>query len=174
MAGRISALVCTAAFAVFLAGCVRDFDMSPSSVNWPSFRGPTGDGSSRQAELPISWSETNNIAWKVAVTGRGRSSPILLGDRIWVTTAVEQGVVRTRIGSDDMQTAEHVSLRALCLDRRTGKCLWETALFEVANPDPVHWFNSWATPTPVVDAGRLYCDFGTYGKSRRRHRHSLR
>jgi outer membrane protein assembly factor BamB len=71
--------------------------------------------------------------------------------------------VRTRIGSDDMQTAEHISLRAVCLDRQTGQLVWETKLFDVARPDPVHWFNSWATPTPAVETGRLYCDFGTYG-----------
>jgi outer membrane protein assembly factor BamB len=87
----------------------------------------------------------------------------VLGDFIWLTTAVEQGVTRTRIGPDDMQTAEHVSLRALCLERRTGKCVWEAALFEVDKPDPVHWFNSWATPTPAVEPGRLYCEFGAFG-----------
>jgi len=80
-----------------------------------------------------------------------------------VTTAVEQGVVRTNIRSDDMQIAEHVSLRTVCLNRATGKILWETTLFDVSHPDPVHWLNSWATPTPVVEPGRVYCDFGTYG-----------
>jgi outer membrane protein assembly factor BamB len=111
----------------------------------------------------LQWSETNNIAWKISIPGRGCSSPIILGDRIWLTTALEQGTKRTRIGPDDMQTAEHVTLKAVCLDRAEEKTIWETTLFEVANPDPVHWFNSWATPTPVVEPERLYCDFGTYG-----------
>jgi len=131
--------------------------------NWPQFRGPHGDGTSTATKLPLVWSETNNIVWKVAVPGRGRSSPVVLGDRIWLTTALEQGARRTRIGSDDMQTAEHVTLKAVCLNRTNGKIIWETTLFDVDRPAPVHWLNSWATPTPVVEPGRLYCDFGTFG-----------
>jgi outer membrane protein assembly factor BamB len=136
--------------------------LSPA-LDWPQFRGPSGDGCAQGADPPIAWSETNHVTWKVPLNGRGRSSPIILGERIWLTTAIEQGVVRTNIKSDDMQIAGHVSLRALCLNRGTGKTLWETVLFDVPRPDPVHWFNSWATPTPVVEPGRLYCDFGTYG-----------
>jgi outer membrane protein assembly factor BamB len=131
--------------------------------DWPQFRGPSGDGLAGTAQPPLQWSETNHVAWKVRVNGRGRSSPVLLGDRLWLTTAVEQGVRRTRIGSDDMQVAEHVSLRAVCLDRATGTSRWEVVLFEVDKPDPVHWLNSWATPTPVAEPGRVYCDFGTFG-----------
>ncbi|MEI7732716.1 MAG: PQQ-binding-like beta-propeller repeat protein [Verrucomicrobiota bacterium] len=133
------------------------------SPNWPGFRGPNGNGLAPNANPPLTWSETNHIAWKVPVTGRGRSSPIFIGNRIWLTTAVEKNVVRTRIGSDDMQVAEHVSLRVVCLDRTSGKSLWETTLFDVAKPDSVHWLNSWATPTPVAEAGRVYCEFGTFG-----------
>ena len=133
------------------------------ALDWPQFRGPGGDGQAPGANPPVVWGDTTNIAWKVPVTGRGRSSPVVLGDRIWLTTAVEQGVVRKRTGSDDMQTAEHVSLRAICLDRLTGQRVWEAILFEVPNPEPVHWLNSWATPTPVVEPGRVYCEFGTYG-----------
>jgi len=131
--------------------------------NWPQFRGPRGDGTSLATSVPLTWSETNNIAWKVAVPGRGRSSPVVLGDRIWLTLAVEQGVQRKTISGDDMQTAEHVSLEVVCLDAADGRLLWRTLLFEVDNPDPVHWLNSWATPTPVIEPGRLYCDFGTFG-----------
>lgn len=131
--------------------------------NWPQFRGPRGDSTAADADPPIEWSETNNVAWKTALPGRGRSSPVLLGDRLWLTTALERGVRRTRIGPDDMQTAEHVTLKALCLDRASGKILWDVTLFDVDQPDPVHWLNSWATPTPAVEPGRLYCDFGTFG-----------
>ena len=140
--------------------CVAD---GAFALDWAQFRGPNGDGSAPGADLPLVWGETTNVAWKVPVTGRGRSSPVILGDRIWLTTAVEKGVVRTVIRTDDMQTAEHVSLRVVCLDRRTGKSLWETNLFDVPHPDPVHWLNSWATPTPVVEPRRVYCDFGTFG-----------
>ena len=134
-----------------------------AELHWPQFRGPHGDGSTAARRVPITWSETNNLAWKVSLPGRGRSSPVVLGNRIWLTLAVEQGVVRTRINGDDMQTAEHVSLEVICLDARTGRLLWRTPLFDVDKPDPVHWFNSWATPTPVGEVDRLYCDFGTFG-----------
>jgi outer membrane protein assembly factor BamB len=134
-----------------------------TAVDWPQFRGPLGDGTVPGANPPIMWNSETHVAWKVPVTGRGRSSPVILGDRIWLTTAVEKDVVRTRIASDDMQVAQHVSLRVVCLERASGKAIWETILFDVSNPDPVHWLNSWATPTPVVEAGRIYCDFGTFG-----------
>ncbi len=151
-------LFLSAAFAALLVHGVAGAELS-----WPQLRGPRGDGTSLATHVPLHWSETNNLVWKVSLPGRGRSSPVVLGDRIWLTLAVEQGVVRKRIGGDDMQTAEHASLEVVCLDRATGKILWRTKLFDVANPDPVHWFNSWATPTPVVEPGRLYCDFGTFG-----------
>lgn len=132
-------------------------------IDWPQYRGPLGNGVSDATNVPLNWGMATNIAWKTAVPGRGRSSPILLGHRIWVSTAIEQGVRRTQIGSDDMQTAEHVGLGAVCISRTDGKILWHVTLFEVDNPDPAHWFNSWATPTPVIENDRLYCDFGTYG-----------
>jgi len=131
--------------------------------NWPQFRGPGGDGVAANAGPPVEWSETLNIAWKVPIPGCGRSSPVILGNRIWLTTASPQGVKRTKIGGDDMQTANHVAIGALCLDRADGKSLWQVTLWEIDNPAPVHWLSSWATPTPVVEPGRLYCDFGTFG-----------
>jgi len=134
-----------------------------TAADWPQFRGPNGDGTTSAKNIPVTWSETDNLVWKVSLPGRGRSSPVVLGDRIWLTLAVEQGVVRTRIQGDDMQTAEHISLEAVCVDAGKGNILWRTPLFAVDKPAPVHWFNSWATPTPVVEPGRLYCDFGTFG-----------
>jgi len=131
--------------------------------SWPQFRGPRGDGTSMAKDVPLDWSEKNNLAWKVPVPGRGRSSPIVLEDRIWLTTALERGVKHTSIYAEDMLTAEHVTLEALCLDRAQGNIVWRTPVFEVEKPAPVHSYNSWATPTPVVEPGRLYCDFGAFG-----------
>jgi outer membrane protein assembly factor BamB len=147
--------------ATFVALCING--TNATEINWPQFRGPRGDGSSPARHVPVNWSETNNIAWKVSVPGRGRSSPVVSGNRIWLTLAVEQDVVRKRIEGDDMQTAERVSLEVACIEGRKGKILWRVPLFDVDKPDPVHFYNSWATPTPVVESGRLYCDFGTFG-----------
>jgi hypothetical protein len=132
--------------------------------DWPRFRGPTGDGiAAKEADPPTEWDETKNVVWKTAIPGRGRSSPVVLGGRVFLTTAAERGIVRKRIESDDMQTAEHAALGAVCVDAKDGKVLWQVTLREVEKPEPVHWLSSWATPTPVVEAGRLYCEFGTYG-----------
>ena len=134
------------------------------AADWPRFRGPTGDGvAAATANPPLEWSESRHVAWKAEVPGRGRSSPVVLGDRVFLTTALEKGVVRKRIGADDMQTAEHVDLGAVCLDRATGRILWHVTLRAVDNPEPVHWLNSWATPTPVAEANRVWCDFGAFG-----------
>jgi hypothetical protein len=80
----------------------------------PQFRGPSGDGVVVAADPPIQWSESKNIRWKVSIPGRGRSSPVLCRNRIWLSTAEERGVRRTRIDSDDMQVADYVSLEAVC------------------------------------------------------------
>jgi outer membrane protein assembly factor BamB len=135
-----------------------------STPEWPTFRGPTGDGvAPAGAEPPVEWSESRNVAWKVALPGRGRSSPVIFGDRIFLTFARETNVQRKKIGPDDMQTADGVALGAVCLDRATGRTVWEVTLRELDHPDPVHFLNSWATPTPAIVPGRLFCDFGGWG-----------
>jgi len=132
------------------------------AADWPEFRGGN-NGIAAKARPPLTWSETNHVKWQVHLPGRGRSSPVTLGHRLFLTTALETGVQRVNIKGDDMQKAEHVSLWVLGLDQRDGKILWQKQLFDVSQPSPVHWQNSWATPTPVVESGRVYADFGTYG-----------
>jgi outer membrane protein assembly factor BamB len=134
------------------------------SADWPRFRGPTGDGvAPAGADPAVEWSETKNVAWKTPLPGRGRSSPVVLGGRVFVTTAVEEGLQRKKVGPDDLQFADRVELGAVCLDASSGTILWRTNLRTVEQPDPVHWLNSWATPTPAVEPGRLLCDFGGFG-----------
>jgi outer membrane protein assembly factor BamB len=131
--------------------------------DWPQFRGPTGDGIAVATNLPLTWSPTQNVAWKAAVPGRGRSSPVLLGDRIWLTTAIETGLRTFADGPDQMQQADRVVIEVVCLDRATGRQVFQVELFAVEKPAAVNSLNSYATPTPVVEPGRLYCDFGTFG-----------
>lgn len=131
--------------------------------DWPQFRGPTGDGLATATNLPLTWSPTQNVAWKVPVPGAGRSSPVILGDRIWLTTALATGIKTFSEGPDRMQQAEQVVIGVVCLERATGKQLYHEELFPVEKPVPVNFLNSYATPTPVAEAGRLYCDFGTFG-----------
>jgi outer membrane protein assembly factor BamB len=138
--------------------------LAQAGGDWPRFRGPGGDGvAPAEADPPAEWGEGRNVAWKTALPGRGRSSPVLHGGRLFATFARERGVRRTRIGPDDMQVADHVALGAAAVDASSGRIVWETLLREVDRPDPVHWLNSWATPTPAVAPGRLFCDFGGWG-----------
>jgi outer membrane protein assembly factor BamB len=123
--------------------------------DWPQFRGPTGQGVARESKLPLEWGPQRNVVWKQAIPGLGWSSPVVVGRRIYLTTAVP--------GAGN---GGGPSLRALCLDARTGKELWNV---EVLAPGPGvprgHVKNSQASPTPIFDDGRLYVHFGHMGSA---------
>jgi outer membrane protein assembly factor BamB len=114
---------------------------------WPQFRGPDGNGVSTATGLPVKWSETENVRWKTAIHGRAWSSPVVLGRQIWLTTATPDGK----------------QLSALAVDKETGKILFDLKLFDVATPQFAHSFNSYASPTPVIEQGRVYVTFGSPG-----------
>lgn len=115
--------------------------------NWPQFRGPDGDGHATATELPLRWSESENVSWKTAIHGRAWSSPVIWGEQIWLSSATEDG---TR-------------LYAICVDARTGKIIHDLKLFDVETPQAIHKFNSYASPTPVIEEGRVYVTFGSPG-----------
>jgi len=117
---------------------------------WPDFRGPSGDGISRAAGVPLKWSETENVKWKTAIHGQAWSSPVVWGNQVWVTTATPEG--------DTMS--------ALCVDRATGRVLLDRPIFtnaEVEERSPGHESNTYASPSPVIEEGRVYLHFGRYG-----------
>lgn len=115
--------------------------------DWPQFRGPTGQGHSDEQGLPLNWSETTNVRWKVAIPGRGWSSPVVQGDRIWLTTATDEGK----------------SLRALSIDRNSGTILQNIEVVRLKSPKLTNSKNSFASPTPIIDGERVYVHFGAYG-----------
>ena len=124
----------------------------PAAAEWPQFRGPTGDGHSPARQVPHRWSATENVAWKTAVPGRGWSSPVLAGGRLYLTSAEAQA------GSDAL------TLEALCFDAADGRLLWKSVVFGQATDAPgIHRKNSHASPTPIVDGDRLYVHFGHMG-----------
>lgn len=143
--------------------------------SWPSFRGSTGQGIAGRSSLARSWSEDQNITWKVSIPGKGWSSPVAIGNQIWLTTAIEH------IASEDeaeeasnknaeakgkekkRNEADSISLRAICISVDSGERLHDFEVFKVEEPGPIHLLNSYASPTPVLEAGRLYCHFGTFG-----------
>jgi outer membrane protein assembly factor BamB len=118
-----------------------------AEAEWPQFRGPDGQGRSDAKGLPLTWGETENVAWKAAVPGLGWSSPVIGNGKIWLTTALDGGR----------------SLRALCLDLATGKLVRDVEVFADNQPRNVHSLNSHASPTPILDGDRVYVHFGAYG-----------
>ncbi|MGL6094678.1 MAG: PQQ-binding-like beta-propeller repeat protein [Fimbriiglobus sp.] len=119
----------------------------PAGDNWPEFRGPRGDGVSDATAVPTTWSEKENVRWKVLIHDKGWSSPVVWGDQVWVTTAEENGK----------------KYYAVCVDRNTGNIVHDVHLFDEADPPKIKQFNTFASPTPAIEAGRLYAHFGTHG-----------
>ncbi len=148
-------LVCFLLFAVaqFNHQPAHAADPLPSSaaakrdLNWPQFRGPDGQGHSNATGLPTTWSETENVRWKTPIHGRGWSSTVIWGDQIWLTTATPDGK----------------ELFAVCVDLATGKITHNQKLFDVEKPQEAHTFNSYASPTPVIEQDRVYITFGSPG-----------
>lgn len=116
-------------------------------ADWPQFRGPGGMGRSDSRDVPLTWGEDTNVKWKTPIHGRAWSSPVVLGDQVWITTATKDGR----------------ELFALALDRESGRVVHDLKLFDVAQPQYAHPFNSYASPTPVVEPGRVYVTFGAPG-----------
>lgn len=122
---------------------------------WFEFRGPTGQGHSSIQSLPTEWSPTEHVLWKTDIPGVGWSSPIVVGDKVYVTTAVPK--------SDDALPEQ--SLRVVCLNLETGAILWDKEVFQETkeNVQRIHKKNSHASPTPISDGKVIYVHFGTFG-----------
>lgn len=118
-----------------------------ADANWPRFLGPNDPGHAQGKDIPIEFAEGKDVRWKVAIPGEGWSSPVVLGKQVWMATATDEGK----------------SLRAVCVERETGKLLHDIELFRVDAPAPKHALNSHASPTPVLEDGRAYFAFGMYG-----------
>lgn len=115
--------------------------------NWPQFRGPTANGHAEGKSYPTKWSETENIEWKTAIHGRAWSSPVVWEKQVWMTSATEDGQ----------------ELFAICVDLESGKILRDQKLFQVDAPQFAHKFNTYGSPTPAIEEGRVYITFGSPG-----------
>jgi len=136
--------------------------------DWPGWRGPRLDGSSLEKDLPVTWSDTDNIAWKTEIPGVGHSSPIVVGDRVFITscllkqTAETKGDKKPEIkdpGKTDPKAKPAECKRMLfCLDRLSGKILWERVV--ITSPlEKKHQLNSFASSTPACDGKHVFIDF---------------
>jgi outer membrane protein assembly factor BamB len=143
--------------------------------SWPQWRGPSGQGVSPEKNLPAEWSVNKNIKWKAAIPGRGHSSPIVWGNRIFLTTAIEGELVPgakavKHMDGDkeflhpDSVGADHKHLfKVICLDRESGKTVWEQTAFTGTPYDNRHRKSSFASSTPATDGAYVYAFFGTEG-----------
>lgn len=118
-----------------------------AAENWPQFRGPNANGQSAAKGLPIRFGESQNVRWKTPIHGKAWSSPVVWDKQLWMTTASEEG---------------H-ELGAICIDAETGGILHDVVVFKIATPQFCHPMNSYGTPTPVIENGRVYLHFGTHG-----------
>jgi outer membrane protein assembly factor BamB len=129
---------CIALAALFLTA-------SAHADNWPRWRGPAGDGHSAEKNLPVKWGPSD-IAWKTTLKGSGQSSPIIWGDRIFLTSALESGKKRL----------------VICVERKSGNVLWEQEAWS-GTPEQTHAQNGWATATCATDGERVVAFFGKGG-----------
>jgi outer membrane protein assembly factor BamB len=147
--------------------------LAPGSLyaddNWPQFRGPGSRGTSDERDLPASWSKTENVAWATKIAGRGWSSPIVWGDKIFVTSAIQVGgeveKVKPGLYFGGERKTPKIPYRdiVVCLDLNTGKILWEKTAFEGVPKFGHHLKNTMASETPVTDGERVYAYFGNVG-----------
>lgn len=133
----------------WLAVCMVLISAVAARGDWPQFRGPSGDGLVTDSPgLPLHWSETQNVRWKTAIPHRGWSSPVVMDGRLWLTTA----------------TLEGHDFFVLCIDAESGRILRDEKVFHSDDPEPLgNDMNGYASPTPVIEPGRVYVHFGSYG-----------
>ncbi len=118
-----------------------------AAESWPEFRGPGGQGHAVTQDVPLQWSESENIRWKTPIAGLGWSSPVISGQQIWLTTAIES----------------EGSLRAVCIERESGQMVHNVEVFKYDDLGRVASKNSHASPTPVLDGGFVFVHYGAHG-----------
>jgi outer membrane protein assembly factor BamB len=154
--------------AAMLLAALNTTAVQAAEENWPQFLGPGSHAVSGNPNLPDRWSAGENVAWKREISGRGWSSPIVWGDRVFLTAVVEEGK-KSEPPQKGFFMAPPADVNAkyqwkvLCLDLISGKILWERTVHEGAPPGPTHAKNSYASETPTTDGERVYAYFGNVG-----------
>ena len=147
--------------AILLAALV--FRTTFAEDSWPQFRGPTGQGLATSCLVPDHFDQKSGMRWRTEIEGKGWSSPVVADGKIWLTTAIEHERSQTQVKGETKDVASRLNLKAVCVDFATGKLLHESELAEIKQAQPIHALNTYASPTPVISGGRIFCHFGTYG-----------
>ncbi|HRX80709.1 MAG TPA: PQQ-binding-like beta-propeller repeat protein [Pirellulaceae bacterium] len=127
------------------------------ATDWPQFRGPGGLGVSEETDLPVEWSGTDNLAWRLELPGHGASSPIVLGDKVYVTCYSGYGT------GDDSQKMEDLTLHVVCVNRKNGSIDWDQNIKPKLPETERVRDHGYAGPTPATDGKSLYVFFGKTG-----------
>ncbi len=136
---------------------------------WPQWRGPLATGVAPHGDPPTEWDEKKNVKWKIALPGLGHSSPVVWGDRVYVTSAVPVGDGQSprysgRPGAhNNLPITHRQQFVVMCVDRKTGKKLWQTKVHEAIPHEGGHETGSLASASPVTDGKHVYAFFGSYG-----------
>lgn len=147
--------------------------LAVAAPTWLQFRGPNGSGIAEAKNMPTHWGEDKNIAWKTEIPGRGHSSPVIDGGQVWLTTAIDvptpeadrEERLKTNTGNQPLIVSDSVQFFAICIDRNSGKIVQNIELMREDKPQWVHELNSYATPSPILRDGKLFCHFGTFGNA---------
>ncbi len=137
--------------------------------NWPQWRGPLGTGVAPNADPPVEWSETKNVRWKVSLPGKGHSTPIVWGDRIFLTTAVPYGEKlppkhSTAPGTHDgVPVTQRHEFVVLAINRRDGKIVWQKTVNKKLPHEGGHYTGSLASNSAVTDGEHVFASFGSHG-----------
>lgn len=137
--------------------------------NWPQWRGPLGTGAAPAADPPIEWSETKNVRWKVTLPGKGHSTPVVWGDRLFLTAAIPFGekvppIHSTAPGTHDgVPVTQQHEFVVIAVNRRDGNILWQKSLLKKLPHEGGHYTGSLASNSPVTDGEHVYAFFGTHG-----------
>lgn len=160
----LSALTVTA-----MLSAAADNDAARPQDYWPQWRGPLATGVSPSGKPPIEWSETKNVRWKTLIPGKGHSTPIVWGDRVFLTTAVPLGdAIKPRFPNrpgahDNLSMTYAHEFVVLAVSRKDGKVLWKQTVHKETPHEAGHITASQASPSPVTDGQRIYAYFGSRG-----------
>lgn len=148
-------------FTICAAILVSPFAMAADV--WPTWRGPTSDGVIETGNPPITWSETENIKWKVPIPGNSDSTPIVWGDKMFIETVTPVTPFTPEQAESKKPPLVPYRFFILCLDRNTGETLWESTATEATPHEPHHPDTSFAPFSPVTDGEHIYASFGSRG-----------
>ena len=165
--GMMGAAIVAVANTLFLGVCV--IAKAEESLAWSEWRGPNATGVALNSKPPIEWSPEKNIRWRTALPGRGHSTPVVLDNRIFLTSAVPFGSklvpkMSGRPGEhDNLAVDSKFQFVVMCIDRKDGKLLWSKVVHEALPVEAGHNTASLASASPVIDSQHIYAHFGSHG-----------